>query len=491
MTIAETIPTDIKQPRIDGNFRALESEDDYWVDEIQGKIPADLNGTFFRNGPGRLKVGNEVYGHWFDGDGMIARTTLANGEAHFSNRFIRTPKYVAETLEQRVRYRGMGTERKGGLLKNLFTPIANPANTSLVMHANQFLALYEGGRPFAIDPYSLDTLGEFDYYGGLSKLDSFSAHGKINPNNKYYYNFNMTVVGLKKGLPQFGLNLFKIAPSGKLEARKSFQMDHVCLLHDFAMTENYGIFFINSITIKNMVASIIGFQNMADNIVYDNSKACQVMVVDLNTLNLVKTFELEPMAVVHFGNAYEKDGDIHFDAMRQTDFDVNDELKRFFDPDVSFVKVQADCYRYVINLKNNSIKGEPISDESLSGEFPQWDWRRTTTENRYCATATHVDHGLPTFFNSVQKIDRKTGKVEVHDFGPGRFCGEPMVVAKPGSNDEEDFYILNYVYNGWEDRSEVTVIDAKSIGEEKAVIKLRHHIPQGFHGMYTPKVFVG
>src|SRR5437868_14286272 len=38
---------------------------------VEGRWPADLAGTFYRNGPGRFELGGERYRHWFDGDGMV------------------------------------------------------------------------------------------------------------------------------------------------------------------------------------------------------------------------------------------------------------------------------------------------------------------------------------------------------------------------------------------------------------------------------------
>ena len=36
---------------------------------VEGRMPAELQGTFFRNGPGRFELGGERYQHLFDGDG--------------------------------------------------------------------------------------------------------------------------------------------------------------------------------------------------------------------------------------------------------------------------------------------------------------------------------------------------------------------------------------------------------------------------------------
>jgi len=54
-------------PTITGNFEAQETEYNYWVEEIEGNVPTDFTGTFFRNGPGRLKLGGEEYVHRWQG----------------------------------------------------------------------------------------------------------------------------------------------------------------------------------------------------------------------------------------------------------------------------------------------------------------------------------------------------------------------------------------------------------------------------------------
>ena len=41
--------------------------------QVWGSMPPDLNGVFYRNGPGRFELGGERYHHWFDGDGFAQR----------------------------------------------------------------------------------------------------------------------------------------------------------------------------------------------------------------------------------------------------------------------------------------------------------------------------------------------------------------------------------------------------------------------------------
>ena len=48
---------------------------------VFGKAPADLQGTLYRNGPGQFHYGDSYASHWFDGDGMIQKIAIEDGEA--------------------------------------------------------------------------------------------------------------------------------------------------------------------------------------------------------------------------------------------------------------------------------------------------------------------------------------------------------------------------------------------------------------------------
>ena len=122
-------------PSHHGGLENLDTEHSYWIDEFDGTIPADLEGTFFRNGPGRQRIGETKYGHWFDGDGMLCAFTFNEGKAHFKNAYVRTPKYVDETEAQDIKYRGFGTQVPGGFTKNMGQMPANPANTNTIYHS--------------------------------------------------------------------------------------------------------------------------------------------------------------------------------------------------------------------------------------------------------------------------------------------------------------------------------------------------------------------
>ena len=74
--------------------------------------------------------------------------------------------------------------------------------------------------------------------------------------------------------------------------------------------------------------------------------------------------------------------------------------------------------------------------------------------------------------------------------------GEPTFVPRLGYEgrdygDEDDGYILVQLYHPGKHLTSFCVLDAKNI--EKgciAKINLKHHVPYGFHGNFSPEVFV-
>jgi all-trans-8'-apo-beta-carotenal 15,15'-oxygenase len=56
---------------------------------IEGKLPAELRGRFYRNGPANFERGSERYQHWFDGDGMVQQFTFTGSTVAHQGRLVR------------------------------------------------------------------------------------------------------------------------------------------------------------------------------------------------------------------------------------------------------------------------------------------------------------------------------------------------------------------------------------------------------------------
>ena len=65
---------------------------------IEGRLPEELQGTFYRNGPAVFQRFGVRYRHWFEGDGMVHAFRFGGGGISHHARVLATPKLVRETL---------------------------------------------------------------------------------------------------------------------------------------------------------------------------------------------------------------------------------------------------------------------------------------------------------------------------------------------------------------------------------------------------------
>ena len=485
LTTEQTNKTDsIDIPSFHGGLENLETEYSYYLDDITGEVPTDIKGTFFRNGPGRQKIGNQAFGHWFDGDGMLCAFTFNEGTVHFKNRYVKTPKYLEETKAQKVLYRGFGTQIPGGMFTNFGKMPTNPANTNTIYHGGHLLALNEGGKPWELMPDSLETVGEFTYDDELESSMVFSAHGKVHPKTGDYINFGAGVSGFGLKGPKTCINLYRINPNGKLFKKGQVPLKSFPFCHDYAQSNKYAIFFLGSIVFSNMLPVLMGAKTISDQIQFDPRITMEIIVVDLDTLREVRRFETDPGAIIHFGNAFEEGDEIILDAMFADSFDVNATLSDVFIPECRFSG--GSYMRYRLNMATGKMACEQVAE--AESEFPTFNTDFSGQRNNVTYTACSIDNGANGFFNAISRVTFD-GQSTVVTLPPGYYGSEPLFAPRVGATSEDDGYLLEVAYNGFEHRSELQIYRAETI-EHVCTLKLTHHVPHQFHGFYTPEIFV-
>jgi len=146
--------------------------------EYSGTIPTDINGTFYRVQPDtRFPPLFEDDIH-FNGDGAVSAIRIANGQADFLHKYVRTERYEAETKARKAlfgRYRNPWTDNES--VKGV---IRTASNTNVVFYRGMLLAMKEDGPPFAMDPETLETIGRYDFEGQIT-APTFTAHPKFDP----------------------------------------------------------------------------------------------------------------------------------------------------------------------------------------------------------------------------------------------------------------------------------------------------------------------
>ena len=94
-------------PYLAGNFAPIASEDDFADLAITGRLPSELRGTLYRNGPNPQFAPRDANYHWFLGDGMLhAFQQLSTGTIWYGNCFVRTPKWGSERTKPATRCSG-------------------------------------------------------------------------------------------------------------------------------------------------------------------------------------------------------------------------------------------------------------------------------------------------------------------------------------------------------------------------------------------------
>ncbi len=151
-------PVDLAHhPHLSGLFAPQREEVDVRELEVHGELPADLHGSYLRNGPNPRfdPIGHYVYP--IDGDGMVHRVQIAGGTARYTNRFVRTPQVVAEEKAGRALWAGITDpyfppeEEVGPDLANTMRELPD---INIVRHGGRLMAMAEAAPPYTLVPTS-------------------------------------------------------------------------------------------------------------------------------------------------------------------------------------------------------------------------------------------------------------------------------------------------------------------------------------------------
>ncbi|MDY6938510.1 MAG: carotenoid oxygenase family protein [Cyanobacteriota bacterium] len=472
-----------------GGYRSQPNEYDYPIEEIEGEIPTQLEGTLFRNGPGLLEVAGQPLHHPFDGDGMICSIAFKDGRAHFKNRFVRTEGYVAEKQANKMLYRGVfGTLKPGGWLANAFDlRLKNIANTSIIYWGKKLLALWEAAQPHRLDPATLETIGLEDLDGLLKPGDAFSAHPRIDPHCEMDGGAPCLVnFALKAGLSST-LTIYEFNPAGDLLRQHDHVIPGFAFIHDMAITPNYCIFFQNPVRF-NPFPFALGLRGAAECVSFDPTRPTQVILIPRSPDNReVQILEAPSSFVFHHANAWEEGDKIYVDSICYDSFPTVEPDADFRELDFQSVPA-GQLWRLELSLEEQTVAHRVL--ESRCCEFPSLHPQNVGRGYRYVYLgAAHEETGNAPL-QGVLKLDLQTGERQLYSFAPRGFGGEPIFVPRPGATAEDDGWVLVMIYDAAHDRSDVVILDAKDLDAGPvARLHLKHHVPYGLHGSFVWQCF--
>jgi carotenoid cleavage dioxygenase-like enzyme len=458
--------TQAVHPHLPGLLAPVRSEDDFEL-EVVGRIPDALAGAYYRNGPNPQFDPQGKYLCIF-GDGMIHGFFLEpdrnGGRAHYRNRWVRTPRWLAENRAGRPLF-GFGGAPSDPSVADIPRGVAN---TNVVHHAGKLMALHEQSEPFELDPQGLER-GGFMNTGG-----KFTAHPKVDPDTGEMIWFSYFA-----GPERFS-NLIDYGVSdqtGKVTRRDRFAAPYASVIHDFIVTPNHVLFPVLPLT-GDLQRAMKGGPPWA----WEPAKGAFIGVMKRSApVDSIRWFEVEPSFVLHAMNAWEDGESIHCELMEYPNAPV------FPNADGSPGQdAHARLTRWTIDLAGNTNRAtrEPLDD--LPSEMPRFDERLAGRPYRHGWYLAHVGNNDPLVFNAIAHFDLKTGRRALRVLDPGDAADEPIFVPRSASAPEGDGYVIALVYRAATDTSELLILNAQdTAGEPAAVLKLPRRVPSGFHGNFV------
>jgi len=407
---------------------------------VTGAIPRELTGWFVRNGP-NPRPGRQA--HPFMEDGMLHGLRLEDGAARwYRSRWVRTKSFT--TGAPYVNWLGKVDLAVG------------TANTNAIAHAGKLLALVESSFPYEVTP-ELDTVGPHDFNRRLKT--PFTAHPKRCPRTGELHAYGMSYLA-------GGLTYHRIDVRGALVESRAIPVPGVTMMHDFALTERHVVF-MDLPVVFDLTRAKAGEMPFA----WSDGYGARLGVMRRDDPKApVRWIEIEPCYVFHVMNAYDDGQTIVVDVVRYP------ELWR--DDNRSFER--ATLHRWTIDTAAGSVRETALDDAPI--EFPRVNEGLLGSAYRIGYAAQSHDEGRA----GIVRYDLTTGASTRHDFGAGRFSGEPVFVPAAGGRDEDDGWLMAFVYDAARDASDFVILDARDVSAAPvASIALPNRVPFGFHGNWV------
>lgn len=443
--------------------------------EVEGQIPSDLCGAYFRNGPNPLLAPRNRY-HPFDGDGMVHGVYFNDGAASYKNRWVQTEALADERSSGRSISPGVM-----GPFDYSVSPfgIKDTSNTDLLYYRKELVTLwYNAGNPYALDGHSLDTRYPFEVTG--RKHRRMSAHSKIDWSTGELMFFDY---GDEPPYMTYGV----ADASGKLLHETAVELPGPRLPHDMGFTTNYAIlhdlpFFHNMDVLRQHHLRVLTFHR---------DMPTRFGIAPRYGAGAVRWFDCEPCYILHVSNCWE-DGDwVIMDGCRSVNpmpsaADDEGELAHM----LAYMRLEANNYRWRFNLATGEVREGDLDD--LNTEFNKTNPLFHGVYSRY---AYHQripllhEGGHTLRFTGLVKYDNETSKRWEWDYGSGVFGSEAVFAPKVGATRdsvEDDGYVITLATDTKDWSSWSLVFDAQNI-EHGPITRVRmpQRVPFGFHATWV------
>lgn len=204
--------------------------------DIDGEIPGEIDGAFYRVGPDFQYPAPK--GIPFDGEGHVSMFRIKDGHVDFRSRYARTQRYDAQAAARR---------RLFNIYRNPFFDDPSvkgkrisrgTANTHIVYYNGKMMAMKEDSPPVLMDPLTLETVNNYYTWNGELQSLTHTAHPKFDFATGEIISFGYE----GKGLDSDDVYVFSADAKGQITWSTWIKVPYVGMLHDFAVSEKYIAF---------------------------------------------------------------------------------------------------------------------------------------------------------------------------------------------------------------------------------------------------------
>jgi carotenoid cleavage dioxygenase-like enzyme len=446
---------------------------------VEGKIPDDLYGAYFRQGPNPVRPPQGLY-HWFDGDGMIHGMYFRDGRASYIRRWVRTDAFVEEEKSGVITRRGIMSRFDLSRFDDL-ERINNPdlskdsSNTTLTWHNGRILSQwYNSGYTYGIDPLTLETKGKETFNGAVE--GTMNAHAKFDPRTGELLDYDY-------GDFRSYLTYYVIGWDGKLKHKERVDLPGPRLPHDTTITERFTILhdfplFHDVDVLRRTGHRVVKFHR--------DIPSRFGVIPRYGTQDQVKWFEFEPGYVLHMVNAWEEGDWITMDGCFQPDPTIrrNPEEGPLASM-LAYLRYRGHLRRWRMNIRTGEKHEEQLDD--LNVEFCLPDMELYGVKSRYSYHQRIPTDAYTLCFDALVKYDHEKGTREIYEYPQGWFPSEAPFAKSTRGGDEDNGYVITLATNAKDYTGEAWVFNAKDIRRGPiARVKLPSRVPAGFHAMWVP-----
>lgn len=445
---------------------------------LTGELPGWLSGSMLRTGPAKFEVGEQRMRHWFDGLAMLHRFTIDGGRVSYGNRFLESRSYRAARAQGRMVYGEFATDPCRSLFKRvqtLFSPgtaLPDNANINVTRLGERFVAMTETPLPVQFDPDTLRVAGVRPYRvpGQLS-----TAHPHMDRATGAMLNY-----AAKLG-PRSSYRFFEVAPDAT-EPRVigSLPVTQPAYMHSFGLTERWLVLVAFPYVVNPLALALSG-RPYIENYRWRPELGTRFTLMDRATGQATEGFQTDACFAFHHVNAYEDGGEVVVDLCVYPDAGI---VEDFYLDRLRAGKPVTDAAltRYRLGLADRSVRREQLADGSI--ELPRINYGRCN--ERPYRYVWGNSSGAEGWIERIVKIDTSDG-ARLTWSQPGCYPGEPVFVARPQAEREDDGVLLSVVLDAAAGSSFLLVLDAADLGE-LARAQAPHHIPFSFHGQFAPGI---